>query len=185
MVILEGPDGSGKSSLIRRLSDDMDIPIHERASHSTRGPIDDLFEWAKKDVLTWHEQPFALYDRHPFVSEFVYGPICRGFMDARFHTPEARQLVKEFSYNSIVIFCDPGTYEIQNNVHRDPHMAGVDRNINQITFMYRSLFTVWPTPLRVMRWDYTTPVPDRVLDSIHNMITAQQAAHERYSLNHV
>ncbi len=179
MIVVEGMDGSGKTGLIRRLAREMQIPVHERASTSVGGPVEDLYEWAKKDVLTWHHQPFSLYDRHPFVSEYVYGPITRGWMDPRFHTPEARELIKRFTYNSVIIFCDPGMSEVSDNVRRNKQMSGVVDNDQALFYTYRSIFTLWPTPLRVGRWDYTSPVADRAFDQLKTLIQAQRVAHER------
>lgn len=178
MIIVEGMDGTGKTSLIRHLSEQMNLPVHERHCTSS-GPKEDLFEWAKKDVLTWKDQPFSIYDRHPFVSEYIYGPITRGWIDPRFHTPEARQLVKDFAFNCVILFCDPGLHNIVKNVQSGYQMSGVDEHTHELALMYRSFFTLWPTPLRVARWDYSSPTPGRDYDAIQNIIRAQAVAHER------
>lgn len=180
MVILEGMDGSGKTHLLNDLCSTMGLTKHARACTSEGGPIENLYEWAKNDIETWHTQPFAVYDRHPFISEHVYGPLVRGWVDPRFHSVEARELIKRMAFNCTIILCDPGIPEIMRNVKRTANMKGVGDFIHELSLTYRSLFQFWPAPLRVLRWDYANPGN---FDTIKHMVAAQQVAHERLTIN--
>lgn len=175
-------DGTGKSHLVRELANVLNIPVHPRAATSKGGPVQNLWDWAVHDVDTWHQQPFSVYDRHPLISEYVYGPICRKSMDSRFHTVEARALIKRVAFGSVIVFCDPGDGEIGWNVGKsmDNQLDGVVDNWGKLTLTYRNIFTMWQCPLRVINWNYREPGNK---DAILALARAQQIAHERAMLN--
>lgn len=155
MIVVEGPDGAGKTNLISTLSKDLMIPVHKRASSPTGGPVENLWEWAYEDVTTMHRQRFQIYDRHPLISEYIYGPITREEMDGRFFSTEAVELCRLFHNSVIVVFCDPGVLEVEKNVvgpAAPPHMPGVADNWRRIYYSYRALMTHWDGNL--MTWDY-------------------------------
>lgn len=163
MIIVEGMDGTGKSNLVRRIHTELGLPIHERASDSISGPVSDLFDWAERDVKDV-VQPFAVYDRHPLVSEFIYGPICRGTIDDRFFSPNGRMLSRSFRSQNLVIFCDPGLDVIAQNVERAAQMKGVDENIDALYWTYRSIAHHWSG--RGISWNYLTSDWDTIVASI-------------------
>lgn len=181
VVIIEGMDGSGKTRLFNHLADVMNIERHPRAA-TWEGPIDDRFGWAQHDVETWSKQPFSIYDRHPLISEYIYGPILRGTMDPRFHGIEAKNLLKRFAFGSVIVFCDPGVVSIKRNVENDqtPQMIGVRDHVHQLTMAYRSWYINYQAPLRVIRWDYANPGN---LATIKHLVDAQRVAHERLALH--
>lgn len=159
VLIIEGMDGSGKSSLVSRLAADCDIPIHTRASDSIAGPVMNLWEWAENDVSTWPEQKFSIYDRHPLVSEYIYGPVTRGRVDERFF--DEQYVYNWFTNNCVLIYCDPGWEEVYRNLIKDPRnqMAGVLDNSKRLYLLYKAqMFQDMSQPGRVvLRWDYTNP----------------------------
>lgn len=157
MIVVEGCDGTGKSSLVKLLSAQLNVPIHGRACTSQGGPIKDLFEWAAQDVDTFHTQPCAVYDRHPFISEYIYGPIARGRIDSRFHGQQARSITRKFAYNALVIYCDPGMKAVSSNIRHTSQnqMPGVNDNADAIYLSYASLMHYWPGQKIV--WDYLRP----------------------------
>lgn len=74
MIILEGPEGSGKTTLGNILKGVLDVDVlHEGGPPSCVEELDRRLEWQlsrRGNVL----------DRSPIVSERVYGPIVRGSM---------------------------------------------------------------------------------------------------------
>lgn len=153
MIILEGPDGGGKTTLLESLIDKFpSIMRHERASEGVKGPVADLYEWAHRDVHGWHSQTLSFYDRHPLISEYIYGPTIRGTIDARFHgTPLRRTLARR----ALVIVCLPPLDAVRRAVSAERDMAGVHTHIDTIWTLYASLRAQWPVSPRLLFYDYT------------------------------
>jgi hypothetical protein len=143
MIILEGPDGSGKTSLMGNLLDRLQgVEQHERASTSKGGPVDNLFDWAQEDVLTWPVQPLAIYDRHPLFSEPIYGPIIRQTLDPRFNSPVfGRVLTQQVLKEGLIVICLPDPQFVIDNVrgNADDQMEGVLYRIESIYSEYRRI----------------------------------------------
>lgn len=153
ILIVEGPDGAGKTSLVTRLSTDLRIPVHERSANSdssathtgevSRGA--NLAAWAYKDVITMPDQPFSIYDRHCLISEFVYGPITRGYLDPNMMSTTIHFLIRTMAEKCFVVFCRPPNEEITKNVSLDPVSQGVvGANGLNIAYGYDALKMFWP-----------------------------------------
>lgn len=127
--------------------------MHERASTSVGGPVDDLFTWAMRDVRTWNQQPLAVYDRHPLVSEYIYGPIIRNHVDPKFIRAGTAPVMRDFLNNSLLIFCLPNFETVQVNAGSDDQMPGVVDHLEGIYVSYwHSYLTMQPRPFR---YDFT------------------------------
>lgn len=155
MIILEGMDGSGKTNLVKRLATDLKLPIRERASRSREGPVKNLWEWVVHDMDTLETQPMSIYDRHPLVSEYIYGPITRAKLPDGFENPG--DLITKFWEYNFVILCNPGLRQITENVNRswDLQMDGVAAHTRTLYMAYQAYFATYPVPFA--KWDYTSP----------------------------
>lgn len=147
-------DGTGKTRVIQQLTSHYQIPVHERASSSRSGPVPDLFEWASRDIDSWPTLPVHIYDRHPMISEYIYGPVTRGRVDPMFFSPEAARLTLRMRTEAIVIFCDPEWDEVHGNLAADPHnqMPGVMDNSRRLHLLYKAFRHHWDGPY--FTWDY-------------------------------
>lgn len=94
MIILEGPDLSGKSTIGKRIQSICELPIHHAG-----GPPQGVLEILQRVINTSQHR---ILDRHPCISEQVYGHI-RGvmlmtdeFMDQILHEQQPT-----------IIFCNP------------------------------------------------------------------------------
>ncbi len=166
--MVEGCDGTGKSTLVARLGLDLDLPIHDRASDSIGGPVPNVYEWALRDVASWDNQTLALYDRHPFVSELIYGPIVRGKLDDQFFSYKGFRARRAFRKDALVIFCKLPWEVVMSNLTKSPtsQMPGVMDNAKRLWLLYQVFFSEFVnepgSSLKV--WDYTEPDYDGILN---------------------
>lgn len=161
MIIVEGMDGSGKTRLVERLKKDLGIEQAQRASTSVGGPVPAVFDWASRDVHGWQSRNVQVYDRHPFISELIYGPIVRGKLDSQFFGYEGFRKMRAFRQMTLVIYCKVPWETTLENLQNDDaiQMAGVLDNSKRLWLMYQTFFSQYTNdPMtHVKVWDYTTP----------------------------
>lgn len=153
-IIVEGPDGSGKGNLIRDLRAHLGLPLHPRFVQSVGGPPPDLDVMVMADCNTpaFNDGHHTwVYDRHPLISEPIYGPIVRGEMLGSFRLPSwVDRMRVRVAQRSLVVFCIPPYVEVYNNVHGPiEHMEGVDKRIYEIYGEYSRTHKLWPGPFIV------------------------------------
>lgn len=170
MIVLEGPDGAGKTTLLTHLQTRFPhIDTHERFSSSVEGPVSSLDVRIATDMNSrWSRAP-QFYDRHPFISEFIYGPIIRKEIKDGLDRIEMRPLRKEFFQDSLIILCLPQAYIVDNNVRSDTvQMPGVLEHIGSIYNAYHSFLKHQPIVNDNLVWhDYTAHTPDFVEDKVY------------------
>lgn len=171
-IIVEGCDGTGKTNMVNRIAawrrpkllrTDPPRPfphfaIHERASTSIGGPVPDLVSWVRKDIATMADQPPSVYDRHPIISEPIYGPICRNGVPGSFNdgvwVSTSRSMIAQ---HCAVIWCIPPWDVVWRNISAtmNNQMPGVAINARRIYDTYVEASRRWPGV--AMRWDYSNP----------------------------
>lgn len=156
MIIVEGPDGAGKTTLIDTLKAATGLNVHSRASDSVGGPVENIYDWAQTDVDTWASQPMAIYDRHPLISELIYGPVARNFIDQAFFSEAATRTFHKFYKKSLIILCLPPFDVLSKNVHREAQMPGVLENLPELYEEYTMLLRTIPLDGNVVVYDYTS-----------------------------
>lgn len=142
MIVIEGPDGSGKSTLLSHLQKALPhIDTHERFSTSVGGPVESLDIRVATDMKALESRAPQFYDRHPLISEFIYGPIIRNEIKDGLDQIEMTTFKKKFFREALIIVCLPRIETVMWNVHQDPdnQMAGVLPNIVPIYEAYNNL----------------------------------------------
>jgi hypothetical protein len=121
MLIVEGPDGSGKTTLVKALAEALDWP-GGRAGWSTPRPtpLTDLRVWTEDNVASgWQEM---IFDRHRLLSEPVYGPILKTSSNrGELYDPtwQSRMYHLLFETEPLVVYCLPPLEEVLSNLDGD------------------------------------------------------------------
>jgi len=157
MIVLEGPDGSGKSSLAKVLSDKLDRPIF----HPGPKPFDD--EALAKDeqtCITKLRQGF-ICDRITQISHYVYSRVIRKSCVV---TDYELENFVNFAADSgfIFIFCYPtdmiSMVDNQTVEEHDTleHLSKVRYNHVKLCVMYNHIYEVFKKhiPNKVFLYDY-------------------------------
>ena len=98
-IVVEGPDGSGKSTLIES--------VFPGAIHSG-GPCKNHAELMRR---LYAPTPGCVYDRWSGVSELVYGEVFRGLMLPAERFVEAMRIVRP-----VIIYCRPPEHVLDRNL---------------------------------------------------------------------
>jgi hypothetical protein len=119
VIIVEGPDGSGKSTLVERLAREIRLPVASKVVASDTQPIVNIRDWTESNVHKGF-QP-VIFDRHRLISEPIYGPAMRRRQDAEFYdlTWLADMMWHFYNAKPIIIYCMPDILTVRENVLRD------------------------------------------------------------------
>lgn len=148
-VIIEGPDGGGKSTLIGKLLHDEGLALAPKFSRSVEGPHEGHIQSALSDMYS----PLGgfVYDRHPAISEPIYGTVVRRKDDY----VELSNHLNDWLDTVHVVMCLPPFSQVVMNLQEENQMAGVAENIPLIYGLYEYLYNL--SPSRFFFYDYTEP----------------------------
>lgn len=189
MIIVEGPDGSGKTTLINQLAERYGLEVNPRVVSKQTEALVDIKEWVTDNLSLGFQ--YKLFDRHRLISEFAYGPILRttqhnGFTDLTWVYVQLRKFYRQVQ--PLVIYCLPPLHTVWDNLEYDKDNERVVAHTEQIYARYvhqASTDWVW-RPESTIVWDYTRDFmiekePLNFFD--HYMSTAKERAnHERPSV---
>lgn len=161
MIIVEGPDGAGKTVLCGQICKEFPDLKMERIDHK------DEEEEKKRRILSVRRRvyqglgraviggsPIELHDRF-FYSEVVYGNLLRG--DSRFTNEECEFINRVLeALNPPVIFCLPPLEVVKENLGGQKHMIGVKENIGAIYNTYCGIVSLASSTIV---YDYTKHDP--------------------------
>ena len=102
MIVLEGPDNAGKSTLGKQLSERFGVDVHHSSNPKmTYAELRDKM----REVINDPRRD-AIYDRVPLISEGIYGTLLRGVN--RFNCHEGSGLWQLFAAaRPLIIYCRP------------------------------------------------------------------------------
>lgn len=167
MLIVEGPDGSGKTRLVNRLSERLEVPIASKNSTSEGGPVQDLCDWVERDLdgraftfASGEGRWLSIHDRYPLFSEPIYGPIVRGKLPDGWNREWYTKWIHKFRlFEPFLVVCLPPLATVLKNCLDDdtPQMPGVRDRIEAIYWMYYTHHVHWTFfgySFPVVVWDY-------------------------------
>ena len=153
MIIVEGPDNSGKSTLINQLIKDLELKEVKRTFHGPTTDIENLYSRTLEviNAAIKTDQPNIIIDRFSLIGEDIYGPILRGknLWDV---IPQDKikfwQAVNKL--NPFIIYCRPSLDVIldmknhQVKIYDTPeHVKRVQEKQKLIVSAYDNYFANW------------------------------------------
>lgn len=158
MIIVEGPDGAGKSTLVHELQE-----LFPGLLLGERGVADRDNLWKVTRQDTYRAICKALTDSNPriwdrlFWSEFAYWQITS--RDCQFDSKDEVAIPQIIAaIGAPVIWCLPPLDIVQANVTEAKQMSGVAENIQTIYNKYLWMLSaerLMPQGLNILRYDYT------------------------------
>lgn len=138
MLIVEGPDGAGKTTLIRTLKEHLHLDVAPRVVSKDTEAMTDLRVWVDENLEAGFQQ--LIFDRHRLISEPIYGPIMRstpepGFAELAWLGPRMEQF---YALKPVIIYCLPPFAMVQANVMYDDDNSAVADKIGSIYQAYVS-----------------------------------------------
>ena len=148
MIIIEGMDGSGKTSLAQKLSFRLgNVPIKRLVTSGGPTYYDLLVERTRatltelRNQVTRNQRPVVIYDRFPLISEAVYGTILRGRNSFGDEWTTLINLL--LALDPVVIYCRPRIESILQNTREtaDSQMEGVVSRARELVNAYDELIS--------------------------------------------
>lgn len=116
MIVVEGPDGGGKSTLVRALSSKLRIPVANKVVGSDTQPLTDLVAWTEANVARGFQA--TIFDRHRLISEPIYAPLKASNPSGKFLDLGwmSEMMWAFYAARPIIIYALPGIETVQANV---------------------------------------------------------------------
>lgn len=168
MVIVEGPDGAGKTTLVRKLMADVpELRIGERGTKDRKllytVTVPDTYRALEHAVRGkgWQTDhgvgpdPVYIWDRL-FYSEFAYAPLGMPPREPMFNLSQKvhiRRIIE--ALRCPVILCLPPLLDVKRNVLVEEQMPGVLDKVEQIYNEYQAMLEDGHLPQQTIVYDYT------------------------------
>lgn len=158
MIIVEGPDGAGKTTLIDRLAKELNLPVNPKLVNSDMSRAQDMSVWVEGNVGRGFQR--LLFDRHCLISEGIYGTIARGRVDSKFDDPYwlSTQTYRFYrGCHPLIIYCLPPLDSVRRNVTSGEieQPTSVGKNIDMIYTAYATRAAVDIAHHDAVIYDYT------------------------------
>lgn len=175
MLVVEGCDGTGKTHLVKRLSEDLKLPIVPKAVASDMSSlVPSLKGWVEEHV----DRPVrGIYDRHRLISEPIYGTIMRGSLEDGFDDLLwlTRQWARFENQRPCVVICSPPPLTVLTNIFHDENQP--PQVVVEYSRLYWSYHALLAHHSEWLHWDYVNDQDryDRLLDRIKAKLAVQRS----------
>lgn len=181
MIILEGPDGGGKTTLLHQIQERTGIVQAPRFATSEGGPKDDMARLVIDDIVNWPK--LQIYDRHGIISDAIYGPIHRGQPSPGLDQWDSYATLYKMmmEHDPLIIWCLPPLAVAKYNESQGPRLDGVGARFTQIWWAYHFMSAQdQHREGRSFLWDYTEEFSTSRLELIISQ--CQRIAHPSLGL---
>lgn len=133
-IVIEGMDGSGKTTLVNQLMEHFGDTAHLVPGYNRYpNPKPPMDRWWMEQLGSHPLGKIIVHDRF-FYPEFVYGPILRGRIQAEDSTVEYVQ--KFLREHAFLIYCRPPVEVLKEGIDVEPQMEGVKNMFNDLLSAY-------------------------------------------------
>jgi hypothetical protein len=167
LLILEGPDGSGKSSLATRLLKGTGLPtilVKRSGPPSSKETLLAQGMWIQDQTVNGLN---VIADRHPLISESIYRPVVR--REGPAWSPH--EVAPLFSKNRgiVVIYCRPDWTELRRSSKVEKQMDGVAENYRALVEEYDRWMTIFrDREVEVWTYDYVHDREYTIIDMVRD-----------------
>lgn len=162
MIIIEGCDNTGKTTLGHRLVDDV------RGVYVTNKQprLEELmFPYMAEMCLLSMKVPLIL-DRWPAISEPIYGPILRGGSALDEDAVVIANRILTW-VNPLVIYCRPPLAKVLGSIEERDQLPGVVANVEKIYHRYDEVMEEFSQDYQpVLIYDYTRDLYPEILNHV-------------------
>jgi len=177
MIVVEGPDGSGKTTLAKWIADEYDLDYRRAPTlSSTTGPDEEAATWFESQ-LSGDTGEGGVYDRVFVVSELLYQLATPGRQLMRSETQMTDSLMRFMNQVKLLIFCLPPWPVAKQNLydHGRLQLKGVDENqLRKIHWAYEYICNLFKESLfeQVTLYDYTVMSKDHIKEAMDELVGA-------------
>lgn len=181
MIVVEGPDGAGKTTFVELLKSYTNLEVAPRVVAQDTTAMVDLQRWVHDNVTKgWHE---TIYDRHRLISEPIYGPVMRpaqpepGFSDLSWFYA---MLEAFYDCKPVIIYCLPPFETVWENVMRDENNGVFHTRGDAVRQIWTAYMNKACTEFALRRhetwvYDYTADDPMYYIRHIQRQIEKRRA----------
>lgn len=167
MIVVEGPDGAGKTTLIKQLQEITGLEVAPRVVSKDTEALVDLKKWTEENTAKGFQK--LIFDRHRLISEPIYGAQLRakpepGFDDLEwFYT----QMATFYEAEPIMIYCLPPFKVVWENIMADSDNQFFHGNPQAMRAIYGAYFNKYTTETIFKSdsylYDYTDTAMSKVI----------------------
>lgn len=153
MIVVEGPDGSGKTTLVKQLAEHFQLPVAKGVVEKNTHAMTDLKEWTDQNLEKGFQK--VIFDRHRLVSAPIYDAVLRkgsGLDDTIWLRAKYAQW---FAIAPLVIYCLPPLAIVEENISRDNDNEAVADQIDHLWRGYNYRATMDAAMGLGLIYDYT------------------------------
>ncbi len=180
MIVVEGPDGGGKSTLVHLLSSKLKVPVANKVVGSDTQPLTDLAAWTENNVSRGFQA--MIFDRHRLISEPIYAPLKSADPSGKFLDLGwmSEMMWAFYAAHPIIIYALPDLESVRANV-QDPSTENefVVEWINHIYAGYVAKIAADLTRQNVRLYNYHTTRVDDIIGWVSRLLDERAPKNDR------